>query len=105
MSDLNLENMNDLNDNKLADLDLNDNISEIKRKGTMREKTRSIILIITFFIFLIIFTILYPYVLLFMNLKDNETQIFLSYFEKVFPVISAFAGVIIGYFIGYKKSE
>lgn len=98
MSDLNIDNMSDLNIN-------NNNFTETKGKENMKEKTRSIILIITFFVFLIIFTILYPYVLLFMNLKDNETQIFLSYIEKVFPVISAFAGVIIGYFIGYKKSE
>ena len=98
MSDLNLDNMSDLNIN-------NNNFTEIKGKENMKEKTRSIILIITFFIFLIIFTILYPYVLLFMKLPDDKTQIFLSYFHVVFPVISAFAGVIIGYFIGYKKSE
>ena len=71
----------------------------------MNEKMKLIILIITFFVFLIIFVLLYPYVLLFMNLKDDKIQIFLSFFHVVFPVISAFAGLIIGYFLGQKRNE
>ncbi len=46
------------NINNMGDLK-NNNFTEIKGKESMKEKTRSIIIIITFFIFLIIFTVLY----------------------------------------------
>ena len=91
----------------MSDLNINNKLTQIPAKGksTMKEKMKLIILIITFFVFLIIFVLLYPYVLLFMDLKDDKIQIFLSFFHVVFPVISAFVGLVIGYFLGQKESE
>lgn len=91
----------------MSDLNINENYAQIpaKGKGFMKEKLKGIILITIFFIALIIFAILYPYVFLFMNLQDEKIETFMSYFNTIFPVLSAFAGVLIGYFLGQKKSE
>ena len=91
----------------MSDLNINENYTQIpaKGKGTMKEKIKGIILVIIFFVALIIFAILYPYVFLFMNLQETQVATFMSYFNTVFPVLSAFAGVLVGYFLGQKKSE
>ena len=91
----------------MSDVNIDNNITQIpeKGKGTMKEKIKGIILIIIFFVALIIFAILYPYVFLFMNLQEDQVKTFMTYFNTVFPVLSAFAGVLVGYFLGQKKSE
>jgi hypothetical protein len=91
----------------MSDIDINNNLTQIPEegKGAMKEKMKGIILIIIFFVALIIFAILYPYVFLFMNLQEEQVKTFMSYFNTVFPVLSAFGGALIGYFLGQKKSE